>query len=66
MGIYEISLATMGLAMTHQIVRPFKSMTLLENVTLGAGCCRIRNVFRVMTSFDREAEQIRAMESRNC
>src|SRR5438067_55528 len=26
-----------GLAITHQIVRPFRSMTVLENVTLAAG-----------------------------
>lgn len=34
--------ARMGLVMTHQIVRPFRQMTLLENVTLAAGHVQTR------------------------
>jgi len=34
----------MGLALTHQIVRPFHSMTLKDNVALAVGHRRIRNI----------------------
>jgi branched-chain amino acid transport system ATP-binding protein len=49
--------AQLGLALTHQIVRPFKSMTLLDNVALAAGHRRIRRVFRSMVSVNRDPER---------
>jgi branched-chain amino acid transport system ATP-binding protein len=52
--------ARLGLAMTHQIVRPFHSMTLLDNVALAAGHQRIDRVFLAMGSFDRREERRRA------
>lgn len=50
-----------GLALTHQIVRPFRSMSLLDNVALAAGRKRINSVFRAMVSIDRSAERTKAM-----
>ena len=52
----------LGLAMTHQIVRPFRSMSVLENAALAAGHRRIRNVFKAMWTFNREAEKTRALK----
>ncbi|MGD9228437.1 MAG: ATP-binding cassette domain-containing protein, partial [Desulfobacterales bacterium] len=52
--------ARLGLALTHQIVRPFRSMTVLDNVALTAGHRRIRRIFRSMISVDRSAERKRA------
>jgi branched-chain amino acid transport system ATP-binding protein len=52
--------AQLGLALTHQIVRPFKSMTLLDNVALAAGHRRIRRVLRSMVSVNRDPERQRA------
>lgn len=52
----------LGLAMTHQIVRPFRSMTVLENVAFAAGHLRIRNVFQAMWTFNKDAEKKRALE----
>jgi len=53
--------ARLGLAMTHQIVRPFHSMTVLDNVALAAGQRRIRNVIRALGSFDRSGERRQAL-----
>jgi branched-chain amino acid transport system ATP-binding protein len=54
--------ARLGLAMTHQIVRPFRSMTILDNVALAAGHRRIRRIYRAMTSISRRVEREKAME----
>jgi len=54
--------ARLGLALTHQIVRPFQSMTVLENVTLAAGHQRIGRVLKAMFSADRTRERKRARE----
>jgi branched-chain amino acid transport system ATP-binding protein len=54
--------ARLGLALTHQIVRPFQSMTVLENVTLAAGHQRIGRVLKAMFSADRTHERKRARE----
>src|SRR3546814_549959 len=35
--------ARLGLAMSHQIVRPFRSLSVLDNVALAAGRRRTRN-----------------------
>ncbi len=53
--------ARLGLAMTHQIVRPFHSMTILDNVAIAAGHRRIDHVFLAMGSFDRSGERRRAL-----
>ncbi len=52
----------MGLALTHQIVRPFKSMTLRDNVALAVGHRRFRHVLRALASPDRGGERERAGE----
>ncbi|MDY6790113.1 MAG: ABC transporter ATP-binding protein [Thermodesulfobacteriota bacterium] len=57
--------ALLGLAMTHQIVRPFRSMTVLDNVALAAGHRRIKNVFKAMVHSDRSAERKRARKYLN-
>ena len=53
--------ARLGLAMTHQIVRPFHSMSILDNVTFAAGYRRIARALWAMGSFSRSAERLRAM-----
>jgi len=53
--------ARLGFAMTHQIVKPFHSMTILDNVALAAGHRRIVNALWAMSSFSRSAERGRAM-----
>src|SRR5258708_38831925 len=49
-----------GLALTHQIVRPFREMTVLDNVVLGAGYRRTSSPFRAMLHVDRRRESERA------
>jgi branched-chain amino acid transport system ATP-binding protein len=49
-----------GLAITHQIVRPFRSMTALENVTLATGHRITANPLRALLRCGRAAEQARA------
>jgi branched-chain amino acid transport system ATP-binding protein len=45
--------ARLGLALTHQIVRPFCSMTVLDNVALAAGHRLLGRILRSMVSVDR-------------
>jgi branched-chain amino acid transport system ATP-binding protein len=52
----------LGLALTHQLVRPFRSMTLTDNVALAAGHRRIRRVWTALAGLDREKERARARE----
>ncbi|MFH1135008.1 MAG: ATP-binding cassette domain-containing protein [Pseudomonadota bacterium] len=52
----------LGLALTHQIVRPLRSMTVLDNVALAVGWRRIGNPLRALVSLDRRAERVRARE----
>ena len=52
--------ARLGLALTHQIVRPFRSMTVLDNVALTAGHRRISRIFTSMISVDRSTERQQA------
>ena len=52
--------ARLGLALTHQIVRPFRSMTVLDNVALTAGHLRIARILASMVTVDRSAERRRA------
>jgi branched-chain amino acid transport system ATP-binding protein len=52
--------ARLGLALTHQIVRPFRTMTILDNVALTAGHRRIGRILTSMVSVDRSAERRQA------
>lgn len=49
-----------GLAITHQIVRPFRSMSVLENVVLAAGHRLTAHPFIALMRYRREAEEMRA------
>ncbi len=54
--------ARLGLAMTHQIVRPFRSMTVLDNVALAAGHHKIRRIGMALAMLDRKEERKKALE----
>ena len=49
-----------GLALTHQIVRPFRTMSVLDNVVLAAGHKRTVDPLRALIQMDRQAERQRA------
>jgi branched-chain amino acid transport system ATP-binding protein len=49
-----------GLALTHQIVRPFREMTVLDNVVLAVGYHRTSNPFQALLHRDRRRESERA------
>jgi branched-chain amino acid transport system ATP-binding protein len=51
-----------GLAITHQIVRPFRSMSVLDNVTLAAGHSLTANPLRALLQYRRTAQEQRARE----
>jgi branched-chain amino acid transport system ATP-binding protein len=51
-----------GLAITHQVVRPFRSMSVLDNVTLAAGHRVTANPFGALVRYRRDTEQARARE----
>ena len=51
-----------GLAMTHQIVRPFRSMTVLDNAALAAGHRFTANPLGALFHIARKPEDIRARE----
>ena len=51
-----------GLALTHQIVRPFRGMTVIDNVTLAAGYHRTKNPLGAMLHVDRRSENARATD----
>jgi branched-chain amino acid transport system ATP-binding protein len=57
--------AGLGLALTHQIVRPFHSMTVLDNVALTAGHRLISRILTSMVSVDRSAERKQARKYLN-
>ena len=50
----------LGLALTHQIVRPFHTMSILDNVALAAGYRRTRRVLTALAATGRTAERSRA------
>jgi branched-chain amino acid transport system ATP-binding protein len=52
--------ARLGLAMTNQIVRPFHSMTLEDNVALAAGHRRIATVLKAAAATGRAVERRKA------
>lgn len=54
--------ARRGLALTHQIVKPFRSMSVLDNVTLAAGYAKTASVLRAIQLVSRAAERRRAVE----
>ncbi len=54
--------ARLGMAMTNQIVRPFVTMNLLDNVALAAGHRRIATVLKAVSSVDKGAERKKAQE----
>ena len=51
-----------GLALTHQIVKPFREMTVLDNVVLAAGYRHTSSPFRAMLHIDRHRESARAAD----
>lgn len=54
--------ARRGIAMSHQIVRPFRNMTILENVILAAGGDITRSPWRAMATLNRGRLRETAME----
>ncbi|MFW2367580.1 MAG: ABC transporter ATP-binding protein [Desulforhopalus sp.] len=54
--------AGLGLALTNQIVKPFRSMNLQDNVALAAGSKRMSRTFTAMISMDRTKEREQARE----
>ena len=57
--------ARLGLALTHQIVRPFHSMTVLDNVALAAGHRLIGRILTSMISVDRSGARTQALKYLN-
>jgi branched-chain amino acid transport system ATP-binding protein len=53
--------ARLGMAMTHQIVRPFRGLTALENVMIAAGHARIGAGLGALFSYGRTAERTLAL-----
>jgi branched-chain amino acid transport system ATP-binding protein len=49
-----------GLARTHQVVRPFRGMSVLDNVALAAGIARTRSPLASLFEFRRKGERDRA------
>ncbi len=54
--------ARLGLGMSNQIVRPFRSMTVLDNVALAAGLDRTRNPLAALLAVGRTEQQARARD----
>ncbi len=54
--------ARLGLGLSHQIVRPFRSMSPAENVTLAAGRARTRRPLASLFFVDRAPERRRALD----
>ncbi|MDJ0781642.1 MAG: ABC transporter ATP-binding protein [Desulfosarcinaceae bacterium] len=50
----------LGLALTHQIVRPFTCMTVRDNVALAAGHQRLQRVLGALVHLDRRSERAKA------
>jgi branched-chain amino acid transport system ATP-binding protein len=53
--------AQLGLAMTHQIVRPFRGMTALENVMVAAGHASLRSSIGALLSLSRSRQRALAL-----
>lgn len=54
--------ARRGIALTHQIVKPFRSMTVLDNVVFAAGHAQTGNVLRALGTRSRSEETQRARQ----
>jgi branched-chain amino acid transport system ATP-binding protein len=54
--------ARLGVGLSHQIVRPFRNMTVLDNVALAAGHDRTSSPLRALVSVDRGRARARARE----
>ncbi len=54
--------AQLGFALTHQIVRPFRDMTLAENVMVAAAMAITLRPWRALFSIDSSAARSRALE----
>jgi branched-chain amino acid transport system ATP-binding protein len=54
-----------GLAMSHQIVRPFRNMTVLDNVALAVGRAVTRSPLTALLSIRKSKQRARAMELLN-
>lgn len=54
--------ARLGLALSHQIVRPFRNLSVLDNVALAAGLARTADPWRALTMTARGSERARARE----
>ncbi len=52
----------LGLGLSQQLVRPFRSMTVAENVMLAAGLARTARPLRALVQNDRGCERARALE----
>lgn len=52
----------LGLSLTHQIVRPFRSMTVLENVAFAAGYKKVRKIFFSLFTINRALENKKAIK----
>ena len=52
----------LGLALTHQVVRPFREMTVLNNVVLAAGYRNTSSPFQALSTVDRRVETERAVQ----
>ena len=51
-----------GLGLSQQIVRPFRGMSVLDNVMLAVGHAKTRQPLRALTNFGRKREALRAAQ----
>lgn len=61
-GLSTDARARLGIALTHQIVRPFRSMSVIDNVVLAAGHAKTANVLSALFAVSRITERHRAGE----
>jgi branched-chain amino acid transport system ATP-binding protein len=61
-GLSPDRIAELGIGRTFQIVKPFASLTVLENVLVAAGIARYRALTGVWSSWKTAAEKRKAME----
>jgi branched-chain amino acid transport system ATP-binding protein len=52
----------LGLALSQQLVRPFRSLSVIDNVALAAGRARTSNPWSALRRLDRRAERARALD----
>lgn len=61
-GLTTEARARLGIALTHQIVRPFRSMSVINNVILASGHAKTANVVSTLFAVSRKRERQRAGE----